>query len=779
VDVSLGVYVGRSAARISLLDAVPPHAVIDQSEIDLRVEPIETLASTLISTDRMLKDSGHRLVTTRLCSDDPEQASALRTALSDASLTDVADIPRSDAATAVVRKLAGGETAALLMTEGDTAALSIVDADSQSTSLIAVESIEHGDPTRAYKTLLQRFGEEPGGATSVIVVDGPEDAAATAELSAISPVPLRFPDAPGFSLAYGAALAASDVPIDRHWGQSRGASAFAGAETMMGPQGPQLAYSEVDESEDFSPVGGATPMQTPMSPLGGTYSDEVEEDEPQPAARPKALLVGSTVAAVVVVGFAVLAVSVAINIRPAVTQQAIRTQAEVLPGKYFPVSPGQGVTPDGENWTVIENLPKPGEPTDVRTFETKPLSVVRASSTSPQVFEVYRDGTVGMQAAQVPVAGVPIGVTPVGAAGVPGLADLVPRLIPDLSKISMCQVLGLLSNMQQLTSQAMSTFVEVSQIGDPTTGLTIDDIGLVTAVDRTRGELFPTTITDAADIVPPGAGVIPAEIFEPNQTAAEVAAVLPTDTTLIEAIPTDTAATGIPGGIDLSAAIPDVEALTPAPDAVLPGTTDIFESTPVLPELLPGGNTPAQIPDINAELPETLPLPEGTQQLPEIGELPELVLPDAPAGTPPDLDVPVVTPPRLELPELPVAPAPVEVPELPAAPLPQLELPDLPAAPPPVELPELPVAPAPVEVPELPAAPLPTFEMPEMPAPTFELPELPAAPAPTFELPAIPAAPVPTFEMPELPPLPSLPSGGSSETPVWPQMPSLESLFGG
>ena len=53
-------------ARIALLDATAPHAVVDESSVDLTGEPTASLVSTVLSTSRHLTQTGHRLVGTRV-----------------------------------------------------------------------------------------------------------------------------------------------------------------------------------------------------------------------------------------------------------------------------------------------------------------------------------------------------------------------------------------------------------------------------------------------------------------------------------------------------------------------------------------------------------------------------------------------------------------------------------------------------------------------------------------------------------------------------------------
>jgi hypothetical protein len=64
----------------------------------------------------------------------------------------------------------------------------------------------------------------------------------------------------------------------------------------------------------------------------------------EPPSRPRILLVGSTLVAVVIVILALAATGVAIAFKPTASEQAVRVE-ESVPGKYLPVMPGQGTAP--------------------------------------------------------------------------------------------------------------------------------------------------------------------------------------------------------------------------------------------------------------------------------------------------------------------------------------------------------------------------------------------------------------------------------------------------
>ena len=78
MDVMLGVAVDGDRGQIAMLDAGPGHAVIDEAVVLLGEQSVDELIARLVATDRSLGDDGHRLVSTRVCCEDPDVAAAIR-----------------------------------------------------------------------------------------------------------------------------------------------------------------------------------------------------------------------------------------------------------------------------------------------------------------------------------------------------------------------------------------------------------------------------------------------------------------------------------------------------------------------------------------------------------------------------------------------------------------------------------------------------------------------------------------------------------------------------
>lgn len=346
----LGVAVANSVARLALVDAPDPESVHDQFDVSVAGGSTTDLVRTIVDTDRSLNTNGFGLRAVNICWADDTQAITLRDALAIAGVRNVTVVSASDAATAFVRSAAGrtGQaTSALLLVDDATAALSVVGPDAATTSLIDAEEVQTAGTDKACNAMMERLREETGGAQTLYVLSTSEDAAAlTNRLRAESPIPMSIADEPAYLLARGAAVSSS-----------AGAAESPRYPTAPSPViGEHLAYSMADDSGSL-PFGVAeeyqadnNPLQTPMSPLpnvppGAGYADDPNEiEDPVGAGRPRVLLLGSTVAAAVVVGFSVLAVGVAIAIKPTASEQAVRDY-EAVPGNYLPPMPGQGVEP--------------------------------------------------------------------------------------------------------------------------------------------------------------------------------------------------------------------------------------------------------------------------------------------------------------------------------------------------------------------------------------------------------------------------------------------------
>ncbi|MCB9440552.1 MAG: hypothetical protein H6523_09925 [Mycolicibacterium sp.] len=403
MDVMLGVAVDGDRGQIAMLDAGPGHAVIDEAVVLLGEQSVDELIARLVATDRSLGDDGHRLVSTRVCCEDPDVAAAISGGLTTAGLANVAAVSASEAVSGAMP--VHGETAALSLGTGSLA---------QEVAL-----------TGASESLLSAEASAATGMAPAVDVMA-TGVAPVVDSGATSMAPAMDSDATSMAPATGDETMV--VP--------------AGTDPLLNTERQQLAYSL---DPDLEPAGEATAYGPAAAAEAGYvdtgygdyddygYEDGYEEEPEQRDRRP--LLIGSTVAAFMIVGFATLAVSVAVSIKPTSSSQALRLQDDAVPGKYFPVAPGQGVQPDGNAWTMIEEAPATGAAVGtpaVRTFQPLALgpSTQTAAQTAAQTVRVYPDGAMTVGGAPVPAVtpavptpGTNVGVGAIGA--VPGV--IVPQ----------------------------------------------------------------------------------------------------------------------------------------------------------------------------------------------------------------------------------------------------------------------------------------------------------------------------------------------------------------
>ncbi|WP_041313126.1 hypothetical protein [Mycobacterium sp. JS623] len=370
MDVVVGVAVTGRVARLAMVGA--GGQVFDQYALDLPDDAMTDLAETIVGTYREVADSGNRVAATRLCLPDPSTAETLRQTVSGAGVPNVEVVAEADAAAALARRM--GADAALLLADDDTVSLTTVGEDEESTSVLASLPIGAAGAAVACAAVLQQAHPE---AVRIMLVGQRLDLdSIAAELRSTAPIEVP-PDA-SYAIARGAAQTAeeSGYPAGAATMMAPAAAeatmmAPAAAEaTMMAPAaaeatqmaptadpaavGPQLAYSQEEPGE----------YELPFEQLE-EFVPELEDEEAYTAMiappPPRTVLMGSALA-FVVVSFATLAVTVAINVRPAAAveaQPAPNVQSDTVPGRYLPPVPHE---PDPVALPIAEVSPPPAAP---------------------------------------------------------------------------------------------------------------------------------------------------------------------------------------------------------------------------------------------------------------------------------------------------------------------------------------------------------------------------------------------------------------------------------
>ena len=276
--------------------------MIDQSVVDLADNPIGKLTETVVGTNRLLADENHRLVATRLCWTDHPKADQLRRALEDSGVQNVVVLSESEATTA----LSGTGLAASSM-----------------------RAVIPDDPT---------FALARGAAMA---------AGAAADATAMSPTARLAGDATAMAPAVGlGGDATAMAPATQLGGETTAmapATQVAGDATAIAPtagmaeshaEEPQLAYSMAGDDE--------------LLPVDDEFDDDFYDDEAETGRQRlsgRSLLISNAVVAFAVIGFASLAVAVAITVRPTAAAEPVVGHQNAAPGKFMPLLPTQQQAP--------------------------------------------------------------------------------------------------------------------------------------------------------------------------------------------------------------------------------------------------------------------------------------------------------------------------------------------------------------------------------------------------------------------------------------------------
>ena len=396
MDVVLGVAVTGRVARLAMIGSPASGGqVLDQYALDLPDDAATDLADTIVGTYRAVADSGNRVAAIRLCLPDASRAETLRQTVLGAGAQNVEVVAETEAAAALARSV--GADAALLLADDDTVSLTVVGEDEESTSVLASAPIGVAGAAVACAAVLQKVPSAEAPTRIMLVGQRLDLDSVAAELRSTAPVEVP-PDA-GYAIARGAAQtaedsgfpagaatmmapAAADATMMAPASDATMMAPAAGDATQMAPStdpaavGPQLAYSQ-EEPGDY---------ELPFDSLE-EFVPELEDEEAYTAmiAPPprKTMLMGSAMA-FVVVSFATLAVTVAINIRPVAdveAQSVPATQPETVPGRFLPQVPHE---PDPVALPVAVVSPAPAAPAPSVRTNRGPVDNNVPSAPAPQ-----------------------------------------------------------------------------------------------------------------------------------------------------------------------------------------------------------------------------------------------------------------------------------------------------------------------------------------------------------------------------------------------------------
>lgn len=380
MEVVLGVSMTPAAVRMVLVEGAGGDGVtLDTSVADADAGAAEQVVAAILGTREGAAAGAHRLVAIGVAWTDHAGGARLRDALRAGGIDDVVMVSELHAASALaqaVGRRTGCARTALVFVERDDVTLAVVRTVDGAVVAVQSRALCTEDPVddlRAMVAALEHTAEPP---EAVFLMGAGRDVAdLAARVAEGTTLPVHGPDDAELALARGAALAAASTPRF------------------------EAATVQVSEVADPGPLAdtaaGATQLAAAgyMAPLGYSAlpddaADEVVSDDgegeaaaaAEPAEKPF-LLVGSTLAAIFVVGVTALVLSLVVRISPAVEQRGDR--AEML----GPMSPGVAQDPArAEPSPAIETIqaPRPVVQEAPRTvFVPAPAQVVVAPAPAP------------------------------------------------------------------------------------------------------------------------------------------------------------------------------------------------------------------------------------------------------------------------------------------------------------------------------------------------------------------------------------------------------------
>ena len=346
MDLVLGMSMAPSTVRMVLVEGKNG----DGATVDQDGFPVATAANTgnaptltaanqamaaILGTREGATQEGYRLASTGVTCADPVEADALRDALAAHRMENIMLVSAFLAAAALAQSFGtatGYAHTGLLFIEPECATVAVVDSTNGAITDVRKASLPEDDTAAVAE--LTALAADVGALTPspqglfVVGSDGVDVGLIKAELEAATPLTVSAPTEPGSALARGAALASAHAPLSE-WSTSAVAYAqdpgtgeavpvAAGADLAGATGSQQLAYS-AEAAPDFF-----------TAPRDGDFWADVND----PGRRP--FLVALGVLMVFVVGVAALTLSLALDIRPRVSERPSIGQRVVVPAKPVP-----------------------------------------------------------------------------------------------------------------------------------------------------------------------------------------------------------------------------------------------------------------------------------------------------------------------------------------------------------------------------------------------------------------------------------------------------------
>jgi hypothetical protein len=393
VDIVLGVSMAPSTVRMVLVEGENGDgATVDQDGFPVAAAAHNVNPATLTAADQVMAAilgtregaaaGGYRLASTGVTWADPVEAGALQEALAARKVENIMLVSAFLAAAALAQahgSIIGYAYTGLLFIEPDCATLAVVDSTDGSVADLRRASLpdDDADAVAELTALAADAGrlQPPPQGLFVVGSNGVDVGMIKAELDAATPLTVSAPTEPESALARGAALASAHAPLC-DWSTS----AFAYAhDPGTGAVDPVAAVYDDGESERRA--YSAAPDEASFYPAVGE-AEFLAEDTGRDR-RP--FLVALGVMMIFVFGVAALAISLALDIRPSVSNRPSLGRSVVVPARPAPLPAQAPAVPALAPAAPVAPVPAPAAPPPAVVAPVIPVPVPVAPIPAPQL----------------------------------------------------------------------------------------------------------------------------------------------------------------------------------------------------------------------------------------------------------------------------------------------------------------------------------------------------------------------------------------------------------
>jgi hypothetical protein len=352
MDIVLGVSTTPTTVRMVLVEGEKADGItLDNDVCDIAAidgvptsSPSEQVSAAVLGAQQRALATGHQVVAVGLTWSGYVRPAVLRESLAARGIEDAVMFSELQVAGALAQaagEALGYEKTALIFVEQETATVSVVGTADGSMATVLSRSLHDSTAVAVLPDLVASLETQKSQPQGVFVVgSGLDISSVKSDLEALSSLTVSAPEDPELALARGAALAAANA--------ARFEASTQGLAYSLDPDG--IAYLPAVHGASAGVTG---PLRLPDVPTLSAPAAKTGADDDEPAAasdtaeqgRRAYLPLGSSLAAVCVLGVVVLILFVAVRIQPTTAQRSTPAPRAMVPVTGAPVAPAPATAP--------------------------------------------------------------------------------------------------------------------------------------------------------------------------------------------------------------------------------------------------------------------------------------------------------------------------------------------------------------------------------------------------------------------------------------------------